>query len=420
MLGSTYAFIGEPVQAEPPLREAVALLEQSGRPWALPQPLFQLASVVGRLNGGLDEAATLMHRALALLAEWPDPEVNLGRTSLMLAQNRARAGDLAAASRHFTTAAARFDRDGHAVDAAGARASLGQMLAAADRYADAAAVLESLIEEEAEPRLPPEQRAQARLDLGRSLMAQEEPRAAAGVFGWLADFVTDWPDRSVTTMTACELGIALFAAEMPSEGEIAVRRALAAHAQSPDPVDVCRLLRVAAEAAYRGRGANGGGRRGDGAAGDGSGGGGGSGDGADGEGESVSGVEAALAYLRQADEVNESAREFEDETGRYRRWPESALNADQRAKALAEAERYEEALTAAEQSGAAWEEGGPQTLDRVAEAVRIAGVIEGYRLGRVKEAVERVTPTLERCRAAGRERAVNTLTQLVEDLKQQM
>jgi hypothetical protein len=49
--------------------------------------------------------------------------------------------------------------------------------------------------------------------------------------------------------------------------------------------------------------------------------------------------------------------------------------------------------------------------------VRIAAIIEGFRLGRTKEAVGRLSTMITRCRAVGHERAVTVLTKMAEDLR---
>jgi tetratricopeptide (TPR) repeat protein len=349
----------------------------------VPQYVAQRGVLLNAL-GRLEEAAEELHRALALLAAWPDVDLDDAGLRMELAHNRIRAGNAGAAIDLLTTAAARFDRRGEAVRAAHARVQLGQALLHADRIADAVAVLESLLDEEGEAELPPPERAQLRLDLGRALMQQDEPRTAAEVLTRLAEFVADWPDRAVVTLVAAEVGTAVYAAHLWEQGAATVERALAAHAEAPNPAAVCKMLRAAAEAEYREHGAE--------------------------------GVERALELLRRSDEVNEAAAEVE---GEYRRWPETALNADTRVQALASVRRDEEALAAADAAIAAWRGGGDRTVGEVAESVRVAAIIEGFRLGRTKEAGARLAAMIDRCRAVGHERAVTVLTKLSADLQQQ-
>ena len=360
------------------VQRAVALVEQAERPWLLPQYLGQHGQLLNRL-GRLEQAAPLLQRSLALLAEWPDENIDELTILMELAQNRLHADDYSAAITHLTKAAAKFDLCREAEDAAHARALLGQAMVRAQRLTDAVAVFESLLTEEAEAGLEAEQRAQIRLELGRALVQTGEARAAAEVFAQLADLVSGWPDQSVLTLVAAELVCALYLAQLWEQGEQAFERALEVHETAPNPAMICKMLRVAAEAEYQYRG--------------------------------VPGVERALELLRRSDVVNEAAEEV---AGRYRRWPETALNADVRVQALGSAGRDEEALTACEQAIAAWRIGGNQTVGEYAQAVRIAAILEGDRLGRRQQAAARLSPAIARCREAGHERAVAALTRQAE------
>jgi len=360
------------------MQSAVAYAERSERPWTLPRFLANQGNLLNRM-GRFDEAAPALHRALALLAEWPDAEMDETAIVMELAQNRLYADepDYAAAITHLTSASARFDRQGEAVAAAHARSLLGQALLRSGRRADGIAVLESLLGEEAEAQLADEQRAQTRLDLGRALMQSAEPLPAAETFARLADLVADWPDQFVHTLVAAELVCALYSARRWEEGEKAIERAMAVHETAPNPAMVCKMLRVAAEAESTDRG----------------------------------GVEHALELLRRADEVNEATEEIK---GRYHRWPETALNADLRTQALFAAQRHEEALAACEGAIAAWAVGGDKVIGEYAQSVLTAASLEGEHLGRRKEAAARLHATIPRCREAGHERAVQVLTARAE------
>ena len=361
---------------------AIGHAEAADRPWSMARYVAHRGVLLNALNR-LDEAATELHRALTLVATWPDKDMDTGGLQMELAHNRMRAGDAAAAIDRLTGAAAHFDRAGEAVRAAHARAQLGQALLQADRVADAVAVLESLLDEEGEAGLVAGERAQLRLDLGRALLQQEEPRTAAEVLARLAEFVSDWPDPQVITLVAAEVGVAVYAADLWEQGPATIERALASHEQAPNPAPVCKMLRVAAEAEYRRRAEEG-------------------------------GLERALDLLARADAVNAATPEIE---GEYRRWPETAMIADVRMQALAAAKRYEDALAAAEVAITAWENGGDRTLSDTAETVRIAAILEGFRLERPKEAVARLSPMIARCRAVGHTRAVSVLSKLSEDLQ---
>ena len=378
MRSNSLAALGEIEQALEAIESAIKYAEQTQRPWSLPQYLAPQGHLLNMLNR-LDEAAQVLHSALRLAAEWPDPDLKLANVQMELAQNRLFADDLDAAISQLTSAASKFDRQGSPVAAANARAMLGQALLRAGRGTDGVSVLESLLTEDGEAQLEERQRAQLRLDLGRALMEQDEPRASAEVLAQLADFVEGWEDQSVLTLIACELVCALYGARLWNPGEKAIERALAAHDVAPNSAMVGKMLRIAAEAEYQNRGDQ--------------------------------GTERALELLRRADEVNEATEEVED---RYRRWPETALNADLRTLALTRAGRHEEALAAAEQAIAAWTVGGDDVVGEYAQAMLNAAITEGKQLGRPKQAVARLSVAITRCRAAGHEQAVAVLTNHAE------
>lgn len=358
---------------------AIALAEKAGRPWDVPGYAVQRGQLLNRLNR-LDDAATELHRAIALHGEWPDSDFDDANVLMELAQNRLAARDGRTAITHLTSAAAKFDQRGEEVPAANARAMLGQALLRSGRQSDAVAVFESLLDEPGEAKLIPEQRGQIRLELGRALMGQEEFREAASVFAALADLLGDWPDLSVKTLAVAELASALYAAQLWEQADKALDRAIAAHAEGPNAAAVCDMLRIGADSAARNLGAE--------------------------------GVERALELLGRADEVNLATEEVE---GRYRRWPETAQTADVRTQVLAGADRDEEALAAAESAIAAWRL-GENTLTPLAEATRVAAVLEGLRLGRRAAAADRVRPMIARCREEKHEQAVAVLSKLLADL----
>ena len=359
--------------------EAVALTDRAERTWSLPQLCARQGHLLNRL-GRLDEGADCLHRALTLAAQWPDPEFNEAGTLMELAWNRLEADDAATAAAHLTAAATRFDRQGRARSAVLARCMLGQALTRTKRLPDAIAVYESVLDDPAEPRLEASERAQLRLDLGRALRRTGEFRAAAEVLLWLADFLEHWPEQAVRTMVVCELASALFGAEVPDQAAAIMAKAWDLHTTAPNPGAVCSMLRTAAGSAMD-------------------------------EQE----VDRALGHLDRADAVAAAA---EERPGAFLRWPELGQSAELRTQILGAAERYEEALAAAEAAALAWERGGTRTLDAWAESVRLAAVIEGYRLGRRAAAAARIAPALDRCRLAGRDQAVSVLTELARGLRE--
>jgi hypothetical protein len=355
---------GQDEVAATALREAVSHLRESERPWMLPAVCCYLADALNR-TGHPDDARALIHEALTLAADWPDEEFNQGGALMVLAEACRVAGDPQAAAAHFADAAGRFDRQREPQRACLARAALGHALLAAGRPGDAVAVLESL-RDDGEDSLDSRNRAQARLNLARGLRQTGEHRAAAQELVWLAEFVSDWPDEPATfAMVVGELAAALAAAGLWDQVDGAIQRAMAAHASNPNPAAICHMLRMVADSSIqRGRDA----------------------------------IDATLGYLGQADEVNERATEI---PGRYAKWPETAQNAELRARALAEAGQNQDALAAAEVSLRAYEAGGERTLAKQAELVRIAAILEGLRLGDRSSAVVRLEPIIGRCQTAG-------------------
>jgi tetratricopeptide (TPR) repeat protein len=346
------------------LREALSHLRESERRWLLPVACSFLADVLNR-TGHPDEARTLAHEALTQAADWPDEDFSQGGALMVLGEACRLTGDAQAAAAHFADAAGRFDRQGEPHQAGHARSALGQALLAAGRPGDAVAVLESL-RDEGEDGLDSRPRAQARLNLARGLRQMKEHRAAAAELVWLAEFVSDWPDDPATfAMVIGELAAALAAAGLWDQADDTIERAMAAHARNSNPAAICHMLRMVADSSIQ--------RGGD-------------------------AIGATLGYLSRADDVNEQATEI---PGRYARWPETAQNAELRARALAEAGRNHDALAAAEVSLRAYEAGGDRTVAKQAEVVRLAAVIEGLRLGDRSSAAARLEPMIARCESAG-------------------
>jgi tetratricopeptide (TPR) repeat protein len=371
---------GDTTAAAEALRSAVSVLDGCERPWLLPLPLVQLASLL-KGSGAAEEAKDLIHRALALAAQWPDDDFDEGDALRTLADACRQTKDYAAAARHLADAAARLDRKGDVKRAAYARFFLSQALNEDGRTADAVAVLESMLGDKAEAQLSVEAVAQARLDLGRGLTRLGEHAAAAEEFVRLADQTSDWEERGVHTMVVCELAGALARAALWDQARAAVARALTAHATAPDPAAVCRMLRICADRRQA-------------------------------QPKDQETLDEVLEYLRRSDEVNDAAPEGPN----YRRWPETAYNAQSRAQALAEAGRNKEALEAIEHSIAAWQTGGEVALEPLAEATRIAAILEGHCLGLTQEARARLAPVITRCEARGLTEPTATLRRLSDSL----
>lgn len=124
------------------------------------------------------------------------------------------------------------------------------------------------------------------------------------------------------------------------------------------------------------------------------------------------GLDTALDHLTLADALLAAVPQDTDD---FAVWYERGNVHYRRARVLAEAERFEQALAEAEAAIVAHEEGGEQGEVPRAEAVRIAALIEGNGLARFKEAVARLTTAAARCRAADLPEAAHILDALRED-----
>ncbi|MFF2305616.1 hypothetical protein ACFVVP_24250 [Streptomyces sp. NPDC058128] len=371
---------GDTALAESELRAALEDVEASGRPWRGSRPRALLAQIL--LAGQAPaEAAELLHRAISDAVRYDDTDFPLAPTYALLGHASSHLGDSAGAVRHLSEAAARFDQDGTHDDAAQARLHLADVLAGTGQQADAVAVLESVLTDEAAASLDERLVAQARLTLARGMRELEEFLASAEEFLRLADTVAAWEDdRTTHTLVAAEAATTLAMADRWEAAGTAYERAVAAHAEAPHPPLIVHMMREFARLTMAAR--------------------------------EEDGVDEALRHLVEADAV---VAAVPDGTGDFQRWYETGEIHYRRARVLAQAERFPEALTEAEAAVAAHEEGGPQGELARAEAVRIAALIEGNCLGRFQEAVARLTVAASRCREADLTQAAEILDSLRED-----
>ncbi|WP_380280736.1 hypothetical protein [Kitasatospora purpeofusca] len=374
---------GRTVEAAEELRVAIAELEQAGQPWHTPRAYGLLGQALLQ-NGEQAEAVEVLHRALAAAARWADESYPFAATYLMAGHASAHVGDTGAAIRALSEAASRFDRKGPEVaeEAARTRLQLADLLTEADRTADAVAVLESVLADAAAGGLGERLVAQARLDLARGLFTLDEDRDAAEEYLRLAAVLEGWTeDLHLRTMVAAEATVALVHADRWEAAHAARARALAAHEQWPQAGPVSAMLRQFARLTA--------------------------------QKEGPAGVESALARLAEADAVRE--RLEREEPGAETWYPRAAVHYE-RARVLAVAGDFEEALAEAERAITAYEVGGEQAETPRAEAVRLAAVIEGTDLDRGAAARERLTVAVDRCRAHGLEEAAAILAELRERL----
>ncbi|MEU6883344.1 hypothetical protein [Streptomyces sp. NPDC046712] len=124
------------------------------------------------------------------------------------------------------------------------------------------------------------------------------------------------------------------------------------------------------------------------------------------------GLEAALDHLAQADAVVASVPDGREG---FAPWFERGTVHYRRARAPAQAERFEGALDEAQAATVAHEQGGEDGEVSREEAVRIGALVEGQGLEHFNEAVARLTTAAARCRKAGIPDAAQILDALRED-----
>ncbi|MFG3193504.1 hypothetical protein [Streptomyces omiyaensis] len=396
-------------EAERELREALQDLETAGRPWRRPRPSALLAQVL-LAQDQPQEAVDLLHAALADAVAHDDTTFAAAPTYLLLGHASSHLGDHGGAVRHLSEAAVRFDQADEPGSATEARLQLADVLARSGRPADAVAVLESVLSDDAASGVDARTLAQARLTFGRGLRELDEFLPAAEELLRLADTVAGWPEderAGVLTLVAAEAATTLALAGRWDAAAKAYERAVAAHAEAPNPPIVLLMMREFARLTPKDRDGAGAPAR---TAGDGDG--AGAGEGA-GSVAADPGTEAALEYLAAADGVL-AALPSGDEG--FAVWYERGEIHYRRARVLAEAGRYEEALPEAEAAVAAHGEGGEQGELPRAEAVRVAALIEGNGLDRANEAIARLTTASARCREAGHPEAAQVLDALRQEL----
>ncbi|MER7583613.1 hypothetical protein [Kitasatospora sp. NPDC097691] len=371
---------GRFAEAAAELREVLAQLDGADLPWHTPRVLGLLGQVLLQSREPA-QAVEVFHRALAEAARWGDDSYPYAPTYMMLGHSCMQVGDLGGAVRALSEAAARYDRKGAeaAEEAAQVRLQLADVLRDTGRAADAVAVLESVLLDASAARLDVRMLAQTRLDLARGLAELEEYRDAAEEYLRLADLVADWEDQETHTMVACEATLALAQADRWDAAEAALGRAREAHGKAPQVDQFAATLRELARITMRAQGAD--------------------------------GLDRGLALLTEADAAGATAEERGLE---YNAWYLRGGSHYERARCLAVAERYEEALAEVERAVAVYEHGGERAEAPRAESVRLAALIEGSDLGRTTAAVARLTAGIARCEAAGLPEAAEVLAELRE------
>ncbi|GAB2756396.1 hypothetical protein [Streptomyces bullii] len=366
--------------AETELRAALKDVDASGRPWRATRARAMLAQILLAKEEPA-QAAELLHQAVSEAVRHDDTDFPLAPTYALLGHALSHTGDFGGAVRHLSEAATRYDQQGAHDEATDVRLQLADVLARTGQQADAVAVLESVLSDETAALLDERLHAQARLTLARGLRELEEYLPSAEEFLRLADTVATWEDdRSIHTLVAAEAATTLAMADRWDAADTAYQRAVASHAEAPNPSLIMHMMCEFARLVMLARGSE--------------------------------GVDTALDHLAQADAVGAAVP---DGTDSFVPWYERGTVHYRRARVLAEAERFEEALAEAESAVAAHEQGGQHGEVPRAEAVRIAALIEGNGLGRYADAIVRLTAAARRCRAADLAEAADILDALRQD-----
>ncbi|TXS09777.1 hypothetical protein EAO70_34520 [Streptomyces sp. adm13(2018)] len=372
---------GDTTLAESELRAALGDVEASGRPWRGSRLRALLAQIL-LAEKEPEEAADLLHRAISDAVRYDEKDFPLAPTYALLGHAATHLGDSVGAVRHLSEAAARFDQNEAFDDAAQARLQLVDVLAESGQQADAVAVLESVLSDEAAASLDERLVAQARLMLARGLRELGEYLPSAEEFLRLADAVSGWEGDGapIRTLVAAEAATTLALADRWDAAEAAYGRAVAAHAEAPNPGLIIHMMREFARLTTLAREAE--------------------------------GLDAALRHLAEAEEILAAVP---GDAENFHAWYEQGEIHYRRARVLAEAERFPEALDEAEAAVATHERGGAQGEIPRAEAVRFAALVEGNGLGRFTEAVARLTTASARCREAGHTDAADILDAVRQD-----
>ncbi|WP_042391835.1 tetratricopeptide repeat protein [Streptacidiphilus carbonis] len=393
ILAEFQATHGAPVEGEASARRAVAVFTEQGWPWRLHRGRLLLGLALGA-QGRYDEAVGELERGLAE-ATSDVPDVELTPLHRMLGNMALRAKQYPTAVRAYSEAAARLDREGHALQALEARWQLSRALRAQGSTGDAVAVLETLLDpvgpaapdrgaEPAEPSEAEQLTAQIRVDLANALLQLGEPLDAAKEFLQLADAVSRWPEKGPLTSAASGAAGALAQAGNWDGARAALERALASNAEAPCIPDLTDTLRTLAGEAIDARGAE--------------------------------AAEEALGYLDQADRLRE---EFAEAAA------EQFVSVDvDRAQCLfirgqvhASVGNPDQALAAFEQTAAEYDRAGYAEASPRFEALRRAALVEARLMDRTPAARDRLDRAAAEADKAGLPEAAAALRRQRDSLQ---
>jgi len=380
------------------LQEAVRLLDQAGRPWATPRLKARLGEIMlGRAESAA--AAPLLEEAITAATQWPENGFPSGVAHMMLAHAYRLQDQRELALLNARIGLARIDQAGDALGAAQARADLGLILASADRLDEAITMLTNAIPQLADLAAD-HAAASARVTLGQVLRQTGDHLGAAQQFALAANTFGAGPDQHAHLFASAEAALSLAQGGMWKEAHRAYDHALALGTSLGHWPALVKMHRELAQVATRdGR--------------------------ADGPGRALHHIDQALAAGEQAYAIADGAETAGGEpcdgqppSGENRDLVrERGITCHEAGRALAHAQRYEDALAWLER-GIADLETDDDNIDELARATYLAASLEGTELGRAEQARDRLRAIIGRCTQLGRDDATAELTRLSAELEQ--
>lgn len=383
---STHAITGDLPAGVAEIDALLELLRVQGPAWHLPRAL----GLRGRIQLGLRDAQAAhadLAEAVRLAADWPARTVDRGRLHGDLAEACMHLGRPEDALRHLTRAAEFQLREDNRIDGFCSYSNAAQLSLDLGRIEDCIALLDSVLAEpdvstgELDDRLT----AQLRLTRARALYAGDDLKAATAEFVALAAESAGWDDDPGShAMIAAETAVLLARSGEFGPARDAMDQALAAHAKAPNYENVSNGLREAARLQAQQQGAD--------------------------------GLDDALALLADAARLADQARAAGHRG--HGRSLDSALSYEY-GRVHAYAGAYEDSLAALEKTLGLLGEPGPEDghIGEWAEAVRLAGAVEGIYLRRTAPALARLDAAIRHLTALDRPEERAPLTDLAARLR---
>ncbi|MEU1469639.1 tetratricopeptide repeat protein [Streptomyces sp. NPDC005761] len=362
-LADVSAYRGDGPAAAELYGRAAAVVNAAQQPWYA----VEYEARTARIAAQLDDHETAERAARKALEHGSTSLSAAGRARLhlILAEVLGATGRFDEATGHALDSAHWADEAGESATlGAHARHQLGGWLLRLGRAAEAAAVLEAVL-----PDLSAEEHGDGMVVqtlwwLGDGLSTLGEPRAAAEHWLRAADVARAWPEQHDHAMLAQLAGQALYRAELNQEAERAYERAGELWRALGDVPALARTLRVRAWIAIR---------------------------------DGLPGLGAARAFMAEAERECEGPLLRADLADTYRQTAELLAHACEGdpGEAADDPARlaYEEALGYVDRAAAAFDEAGPEHLDRRTAAGLMAAWLEAD-LGRADAALRRAAEVL--------------------------